>query len=252
VFYALFPLIVWLRLRTRWLAALAIATLLLRMVYVGDLIPPGTTFGQVWVGYSQIQSFLWFFMAGMVGSRLVSARDAHDSLRAAPGPGAALVRPSAPFATFLATCRWNRTDDDRCSGVCDRDERALFVWPIGLILAVVVAAAVVVTGHSRPWQGRFAQGATLLGDLSYGTYLLHPIVWRALTLAHVGGRTAAVVTFATAPLLALMVHRGSRCRPDEPSGRKSCRVGVAHKPSKLHRHRTPPERAKMPWPGAVA
>jgi exopolysaccharide production protein ExoZ len=215
VFYALFPLIVWLRLRTRWLAALAFATLLLRMVYVGDLIPPGTTFGHVWVGYTQIPSFLWFFMAGMVGSRLVSARDAHDSLRAAPGPAAARVRPSSPQRRSWPLVAGLGLMTIVVAASAIGDQRALFVWPIGLVLAVAVAAAVIVTGHSRPWQGRFAQGATLLGDLSYGTYLLHPIVWRALTFAHVGGRTAAVVTFAVAPLLALVVHRGI----EVPTGR---------------------------------
>ncbi len=87
------------------------------------------------------------------------------------------------------------------------DQGAMFVWPLGAVLAVMVAGAVVLAGHAPPWHGRLAQVATLLGDVSYGTYLLHPIVWRAAHLAHVGGRRALIVTFILTPLLALVVHR---------------------------------------------
>jgi len=75
VFYALFPIIAWLRLETRWLILLASAALALRIVYVDGLLPAGTSFGTAWVAYSQMPSFLFSFLAGMVGSRLVAARD---------------------------------------------------------------------------------------------------------------------------------------------------------------------------------
>jgi peptidoglycan/LPS O-acetylase OafA/YrhL len=83
----------------------------------------------------------------------------------------------------------------------------MFVWPLGAVLAIMVAVAVVLAGHAPAWHGRLAQVATLLGDVSYGTYLLHPIVWRAAYLAHVSGRRALVVTFIVTPLVALFVHR---------------------------------------------
>ena len=86
-------------------------------------------------------------------------------------------------------------------------QRDMIVLPIGLVLAVAVAVAVVVAGHAPPWRGRLAQVGTLLGDASYGMYLLHPIVWRGLTFAHVSGRRAAVLTFVVTPILALLVHR---------------------------------------------
>ena len=48
------------------------------------------------------------------------------------------------------------------------DQRAMFVWPLGAVLAVTVAAAVVLAGHAPPWHGRSAEIGTLLGDVSYG------------------------------------------------------------------------------------
>ena len=216
VFYALFPLIVWLRLPNRWLALLALAALALRVVYVGGLLPAGTTFGQVWVAYSQMPSFLWFFLAGMVGSRLVAARNA----RAGEGRDARVAdarvgegrQDEAPAASAPLGETWPFVAGVGLMALVVAttaigDQRAMFVWPLGFVLAVTVAAAVVLAGHAPPWRGRLAQVATLLGDVSYGTYLLHPIVWRALTFAHVGGRTAAILTFVGAPLLALLVHR---------------------------------------------
>jgi exopolysaccharide production protein ExoZ len=197
VFYALFPIIAWFRPSIRWLALLSLAALVLRVVYVGALLPAGTAFGQAWVAYTQLPSFLWFFLAGIVGSRLVAARMDRDAkLPVEPGP-----RASWPFIAGVGLMALV------VAATVLGDQRAMFVGPVGLGLAVAVAAAVIVAGHTPPWRGRLAQVATLLGDLSYGTYLLHPIVWRVLTFAHVGGRTAALVTFVAAPLLALVVHR---------------------------------------------
>jgi exopolysaccharide production protein ExoZ len=198
VFYALFPLIVWLRLPTRWLAALAVSALALRIVYVGSLAQTGAGFSQAWVGYSQMPSFLWFFVAGMLGSRLVAARDAR---RAAVTAIRAGIPESWPFAAGVGLIGLV------VAATVIGDQRDKVVWPLGALLALTVAVAVVLAGHAPPWHGRPARIATLLGDLSYGTYLLHPIVWRALSFAHVGGRTAVVMTFVGAPLLALVVHR---------------------------------------------
>ena len=58
VFYALFPIIAWLRLETRWLILLASAALALRIIYVDGVLPAGTSLSAVWVAYSQMPLFL--------------------------------------------------------------------------------------------------------------------------------------------------------------------------------------------------
>ena len=197
VFYALFPIIAWLRLETRWLILLASAALALRIIYVDGLLPAGTSLSTVWVAYSQMPSFLWFFLAGMVGSRFVAARD--DRLGTVVANGG--LRASWPFAAGVGLMGLVVV------APLLGDQRAMFVWPLGAVLAVTVAVAVVLAGHAPPWHGRPAQIATLLGDVSYGIYLLHPIVWRAAHVALVGGRRALIVTFIVTPLLAFVVHR---------------------------------------------
>ena len=195
VFYVLFPLIVLLRLSTRWLALLAVATLALRMAYVAAVVPPGPAFGDGWVAYSQMPSFLWFFLSGMVGARLVDERLRRKT---ADRPGIGQVWPFVVgVALMLVVVAASATDDTR----------AMFVGPLGLALSITVAGAVVIAGHAPPWSGARARVASLLGDISYGTYLLHPIVWGVLLAIGIRERRAAIVTIVAAPILAYVVHR---------------------------------------------
>lgn len=122
VFYFLFPLLT--SLSTRMLVALTVAAYVLRVMWVNAVTPAGATIHEVWVPYTQMPSFLVFFLLGMVLARI---------------------------------------------------------------------------GDTGSWTGPRARLATILGDLSYGTYLLHPIVWI------VTGN--ALVTILGTPLLALGFHR---------------------------------------------
>lgn len=122
VFYFLFPLLT--TLSTRMLVALTVATYAMRIIWVTTITPPGATIHDVWEPYTQLPSFLVFFVLGMTLARV---------------------------------------------------------------------------GDTGSWTGLRARLATALGDLSYGTYLLHPIVWIVLG--------NALVTIIVTPMLALGFHR---------------------------------------------
>jgi exopolysaccharide production protein ExoZ len=216
VFYVLFPIIAWLRLSTRWLAVLALAALVLRMVYVEAVLGSGPAFGDAWVAYSQMPSFLWFFLAGMVGARLVAARDARHPM----GPASRRLSAAWPFIGALGILAVVVA----CSAA--GDTRAMFAGPLGLGLSLAVAGAVVLAAHALPWRGAAARVAAFLGDISYGTYLLHPIVWTVLLRADVRARDAALMTLVAAPLLAFVVHRAL----ERPVG-AAIRSALAPKPA---------------------
>ena len=206
VFYVLFPLIAWLGLRTRWLIVLAGVALGVRMVYIGAILPAGPAFGDAWVAYSQMPSFLWFFLAGMVGARLVAARESHvrpgeDSSDASEASEPSRARAIWPFVVGLAIL----LAVTLASAV--EDTHAMFVGPLGLALSVAVAAAVVIAAYAAPWHGLASRAARVLGDISYGTYLLHPIIWGTLLLIGLRERNAAIITLVAAPVLAYLVHR---------------------------------------------
>ena len=61
--YVLFPLFV--LLSTRNLVIAATALLAVRILYVAAVWPEGMTLAEVWVPYTEIPSFLVFFVAGM-------------------------------------------------------------------------------------------------------------------------------------------------------------------------------------------
>lgn len=197
VFYLLFPVIVWLGLSTRSLVVLATAMLALRAAILWSAWPEGALLTDVWVEYTRVPAFLWFFVAGMAGARLVAARDVragwpppgHRLAGAAPLAAGAVIMLLVVAASLL------------------QDERALFAGPIGILLSLGVAVAVVVVGFAPPWHGNPARVATTLGDMSYGTYLLHPLVWIVLGRLDIRGGVALLLTIVLAPLLALVVHR---------------------------------------------
>lgn len=179
VCYATFALLAWRQLSTRALVALTFVALVGRSLYVAAIWPAGATLADVFVPYTEAPAFLVFFLAGMVGARLRVTGSRHWPFVA----GVILVG-AAVLATPIA------------------EQRDLFTGPLGLGLTALVCVGVAVAGSGAAWRGRAATAAGILGDLSYGTYLLHPLVWIVLTAAGV-----PLLTVFLAPALALAVHR---------------------------------------------
>ena len=183
VFYAIFPILVALRLGTPAIAGLALGALLLRIVWVDFVWPAGANFGTTWNAYTVVPSLLVFFLAGMLAARLAPT----ESRRAGHIP-------------FLVGC---------CllllvlaASALPVPQRDLFAGPVSIALVAATSLAVCVAALGAAWHGLAARLATLLGDASYATYLLHPLVWGVLALAGLG-----VATLVVTPLLALAVHR---------------------------------------------
>jgi peptidoglycan/LPS O-acetylase OafA/YrhL len=191
-----FPVIAWFRLSTRALVVLALVALAVRMFYVDAVLGPGQSVADAWVAYSQLPSFLWFLLAGMVGARLVAERDRR----------LLVTGPRRPFASWPFFAGLGIMLVVVGASVVD-DTRAMFAGPLGLALALAVAGAVVLAAHAPPWEGIPARVAALLGDISYGTYLLHPVVWSALNLLGMRESHAAIATIIAAPPIAFAVHR---------------------------------------------
>ena len=79
---------------------------------------------------------------------------------------------------------------------------ALFAGPVGVLLTGATCLGVALVGLGREWRGTPALIAEQLGNVSYGTYLLHPIVWQALAPFGLG-----LLTLVLAPLIAWVSHR---------------------------------------------
>jgi exopolysaccharide production protein ExoZ len=183
VFYAIFPIVVALRLGTRALAGLALGALLLRLAWVEAVWPDGANFGRTWDAYTVVPSFLVFFVVGMLAARLA----ARGSRRASHVP---FLVGSCLLLLVLG------------ASALPVEQRDFFAGPLSIALVAATCLGVGVAAFGAPWQGPAARLATLMGDASYATYLLHPLVWGVLALAGLG-----VATLVVTPLLALAVHR---------------------------------------------
>jgi len=159
VFYCLFPVFVALLARGRVASMLAVfAAFIVQMAFVRFVLAgTGDTLVSNWTSYTQPLAFVFYFVVGCAIGRLVLHM----------GP----VRPSRPFlmwglfATILIIIGTTSGPDGASSLLGIR----------GALLSLLSVAAVLVAAKLRV-SPRFKWAADALGAMSYGVYLLHPLV----------------------------------------------------------------------------
>lgn len=182
LFYLMFPVLVAF-VRGRAWTALLVLSFVAQHLYVSDVLA-GRTLAEAWVPYTQMLSFLFYFVAGCCIGRVIQQWNR---------PGSALAW--LAFAVLLAPL-----------AACNGEQN--LVGLMGLLLSLL-AAAVVLAAAYLPLQGWGAWLADVLGKLSYGVYLLHPLVYlgsKAALPAHWPLLSAAGVVLASV-VLALLAER---------------------------------------------
>jgi len=183
VLYLLFPVLS--VLSTRWLAVLFVASLVMRVVYVQAVWPQGVALAEVWSPYTQLPSFLVFFVGGMLGARV--------RLRSLGGwpffVGVAI------FGSIVVALQ--------VAGLRD----AMTGW-LGIGLVLLTVAGVLLAASGGGWTGWSARVAETLGALSYPVYLLHFVVWATLGMLGLAIEGQILGTVLGTPILAAIVHAG--------------------------------------------
>lgn len=176
--YAMFPTLIAFTRSTRSIALTLTAFLALRMALIHHLLKDGPLVDS-WAIYTQTGSFLFFFFGGMAIARLMTQG----------------IRRPAVLAGVGAVCAV-----------------LLFGWPSGTADSVIsgwlgagysILSLLIVAGFF--WSPTFTLGAAVsrfFGEISYGLYLLHPIIWFS-SVRHwpgmgVAERTVMVITSASA------------------------------------------------------
>lgn len=151
--YALFPTLLAFAKDTKTALLALLAFLLLRMAFIHYLMRDGSLTDS-WGLYTQAGSFLFFFFGGMLVSRHMSQATLRPWLIAAVGVacGALLFAIPGSSADEVVAGAWG--------------------WS-GSALALLIVAGFY-------WSPSSALGAAVcrfFGEISYGLYLLHPILW---------------------------------------------------------------------------
>lgn len=157
VFYALFPLLLPLVKSRIWILTL-VAAFLFQHIYIQAALVNVPDLGDAWVTYTQPTSFLFYFVAGMCVARAMK----HGLLPCTEWYWLPLVVLLALFILVPTTTY-----------------KAILCGPVGWMLSI---AAVVVTFMSAGLRLNKTgiAAAQMLGSVSYGLYLIHPLVYDAL------------------------------------------------------------------------
>jgi exopolysaccharide production protein ExoZ len=153
VLYALFPTLLAFTRDTLTMIGALVVLLVLRLMFVNYVLD-GTDLDHAWGAYIQPAAFLWFFFGGMVLAKVMP--QIPHIMFGIGGVLCALALFAFPGASFEAVL-------------------------LGFRGAVLTVIALVIVG-SFFWSPSSAIGVGIsrfFGDISYGLYLLHPIVWVA-------------------------------------------------------------------------
>lgn len=195
VFYLLFPFVSLMMGSLRSLAALVAVALLARVAWIAATWPVGASLADVFVPYTQVVPFAVFFVAGVLSAHVLREARLPRPLRERGRGLLPAIAGVGLLAAIIATA------------ALDVSERALFAGPGGAVLTIATCLAVYLVALAPQPAGRAATVSRILGDASYGTYLLHPIVFGILTLAGVDGPLRLALTVTIAPACAIGSYR---------------------------------------------
>jgi peptidoglycan/LPS O-acetylase OafA/YrhL len=182
VFYLMFPIMLAATRSRAWLLLLAM-TFVVQHVFV-DRTLAGTSLVPAWASYTQPLSFIFYFMAGCCIGRLIES----GALRYSPLWIAGFLVAALPLVSIHA--------DSNLEGL------------YGMLLSLA-AAALVLCSTGLPISGFASTAADALGKLSYGVYLIHPLVFNTVNklLSKQPTAVVAAVTIAVSAAAALILER---------------------------------------------
>jgi exopolysaccharide production protein ExoZ len=181
VFYLVFPVMLSATRSRAWLALL-IATFVLQYINVSQTLG-GKTFSDAWADYSHPLSFAFYFMAGCCIGRLV------EEGRIRPSPRWMVVFLIAALPLLVLQ------GDDNLTG-----------WK-GAALPVC-AAVLALSAAGLPIRGIGSVVSNALGRMSYGLYLIHSLVFAAVSLLFSSQPTVLVagLTITISAVSALVIE----------------------------------------------
>ncbi len=182
LFYLTFPLLVAVIRGRYWLTIVA-AAFVAQHLFITQVLA-GTTLAAAGVSYTQMLSFIFYFVAGCCIGRLIENRVIHPS----PIWVAGFVALSMPLA------------------VIHGENNLLGLTGVTLSLC---SAAIVLASAGLPLSGATSWVADCLGKMSYGVYLIHPLVYAAgkNLLADQSPILVAIVVITISALAALVSEK---------------------------------------------
>jgi peptidoglycan/LPS O-acetylase OafA/YrhL len=155
VLYALFPVLLAFARDARTMVVTLLLLLGLRMIFVSFVLK-GTTLAEAWAIYTEPAAFLVFFFGGMVVARTMATVTLTPVLGLAMGCLCALLMFADPGSS----------------------DAQILLGARGLLLTTLSLFVVAAFFWSPP-QKLAAVVSRFFGDVSYGLYLMHPLVWAA-------------------------------------------------------------------------